>query len=251
MVLGTVPDFTDFHIHLPTFLWQLRCFVEWIIRKRLSDSFIHNSAIVRLSANSSSVSHHDQRLCQTLLLQFYLLLGSLSKLTRRQPTCKFPFRRTQGQVNSVGPWHPSLWIWMEICLLTAAASVCLSSLLKWVSAATDPETYQWCSGLDSIVDFGKQNCNISLSQKPIIWFPELLSKFISGFKRGIFQDIKASNFIRSINCSIMLLWISNSYQVIPGDLQKYVSTNRSLLQCKTLLAHFSNNIMVYCLLNVI
>ena len=53
VVLGTVPDFIDFHIHLPTFLWQLRYFVERIIRKRLSDSFTHNSAIV--SANSSFV----------------------------------------------------------------------------------------------------------------------------------------------------------------------------------------------------
>ena len=40
-------------------------------------------------------------------------------------------------------------------------------------------------------------------------------------------------------------------QVIPGNLQKYVSTNRSIFQCKTLPAHFSNNMMVYCLLNVI
>ena len=32
-------------------------------------------------------------------------------------------------------------------------------------------------------------------------------------------------------------------QVIPGNLQKYVSTNRSLLQCETLPAHFSNNII--------
>ena len=31
------------------------------------------------------------------------------------------------------------------------------------------------------MDFGKQNCSISLSQKPIIWFPELLFEFISGF----------------------------------------------------------------------
>ena len=60
VVLGTVPDFIDFHIHLPTFLWQLRCFLERIIRKRLSDSFIHSSAIARLSANSSCVSHHGQ-----------------------------------------------------------------------------------------------------------------------------------------------------------------------------------------------
>ena len=58
VVSGAVPDFIDFHIHLPNFLWQLRCFVERIIRNRLSDSFIHNSAIVRLSANSSCVSHH-------------------------------------------------------------------------------------------------------------------------------------------------------------------------------------------------
>ena len=65
LVLGTVPDFIDFHIHLPTFLWQLRCSVE---RKRLSDSFIHDSAILRLSAYGSCVSHHDQRLCQTFLL---------------------------------------------------------------------------------------------------------------------------------------------------------------------------------------
>ena len=42
-----------------------------------------------------------------------------------------------------------------------------------------------------------------------------------------------------------------NYQVIPENLQKYVSTNRSLLQCKTLPAHFSNNMTVYCLLNVI
>ena len=41
------------------------------------------------------------------------------------------------------------------------------------------------------------------------------------------------------------------YQVIPGNLQKYVSTNRNLLQCKTLPAHFSNNMMVHCLLNFI
>ena len=40
-------------------------------------------------------------------------------------------------------------------------------------------------------------------------------------------------------------------QVIPGNLQKYVSTNHSILWCKTLPAHFSNNMMVYCLLNVI
>ena len=34
-------------------------------------------------------------------------------------------------------------------------------------------------------------------------------------------------------------------QVISGNLHKYASANRSLLQCKTLPAHFSNNVMVY------
>ena len=35
--------------------------------------------------------------------------------------------------------------------------------------------------------------------------------------------------------------LSIKFQVIPGNLQKYLSTNRSLLQCKSLPAHFSNN----------
>ena len=33
------------------------------------------------------------------------------------------------------------------------------------------------------------------------------------------------------------------YLVIPGNPPKYVSTNRSLLRCKTLPAHFSNNML--------
>ena len=33
---------------------------------------------------------------------------------RRQSTSKFLFRKTQGQVNSVGPGHHSLLNWMEI-----------------------------------------------------------------------------------------------------------------------------------------
>ena len=81
VVLGTVPDFIDFDIHLPTFLWQLRCFVERIIKKRLSDSFIHNSVIVRLSANSSCVFHHGQRPCQTFL-QFRLPRQLILKFNR-------------------------------------------------------------------------------------------------------------------------------------------------------------------------
>ena len=35
--------------------------------------------------------------------------------------------------------------------------------------------------------------------------------------------------------------------MIPGNLQKYVSTNRSLFQSETLPGNFSNNMMVYCL----
>ena len=65
VVSGTVPNFIDFHIHLPTILWQLRCFVERVIRNRLSDPFILHSAIVRVSANSSCISRHDQRLAMS------------------------------------------------------------------------------------------------------------------------------------------------------------------------------------------
>ena len=39
--------------------------------------------------------------------------------------------------------------------------------------------------------------------------------------------------------------------MIPGNLQRYVSTNCGLLQCIALPAHFNNNMIVYCLLNVI
>ena len=47
---------------------------------------------------------------------------------------------------------------------------------------TDPEL---ASDVNSVVDFGKQNCNISLSQKPIIWFPELLFELIRGFNAAL------------------------------------------------------------------
>ena len=45
-------------------------------------------------------------------------------------------------------------------------------------------------------------------------------------------------------------WKFPNIQVIPGNLKKYISTSRSLLQCKTLWAHFSNNMMAYCLLTL-
>ena len=35
------------------------------------------------------------------------------------------------------------------------------------------------------MDFGKQNCNIILSQKLIKWFLELLFKFIRGFNAAL------------------------------------------------------------------
>ena len=35
------------------------------------------------------------------------------------------------------------------------------------------------------MDFGKQKCNINLSQKPIIWFLELLFKFIRDFNAAL------------------------------------------------------------------
>ena len=35
------------------------------------------------------------------------------------------------------------------------------------------------------MDFGKQNCDISFSQKRKVWFPELLFKFISSFNTGM------------------------------------------------------------------
>ena len=48
--------------------------------------------------------------------QFYSLvpIGTLSKLTRRPRGGGQLFKRTQGQVNSVGPWHQSLLNWIEI-----------------------------------------------------------------------------------------------------------------------------------------
>ena len=35
-------------------------------------------------------------------------------------------------------------------------------------------------------------------------------------------------------------------QVIPGNLPKRISTNYTLLQCKTLPAHFSINLLMHC-----
>ena len=65
----------------------------------------------------------------------------------------------------------------QIALKKHAITNTYCSELLW--QLTDPETYWKCSGLDNVVDFGKRNCNISLSQKPIIWFPELVFKFIT------------------------------------------------------------------------
>ena len=43
-----------------------------------------------------------------------LSIGTLSKLTRRPGGGGQLFKRTQGQVNSVGPWHQSPLNWIEI-----------------------------------------------------------------------------------------------------------------------------------------
>ena len=56
---------------------------------------------------------------------------------------------------------------------------------------------------------------------------------------------------KDTEASIKLNYYTGLFQVIPGNLQKYISTNRSLLQCKILQVHFSNNMMVHCLLNAI
>ena len=40
-------------------------------------------------------------------------------------------------------------------------------------------------------------------------------------------------------------------QVIPENLQKYVSGNHSLPRCKVLPVHFSNNILIDCLLTCV
>ena len=67
-----IARFHSFSYSSFNFSRQLRCFVERINRKRLSGSFIQFNS--RLSVNGSCVSHHGQRICQTFLLQFRLLL---------------------------------------------------------------------------------------------------------------------------------------------------------------------------------
>ena len=70
------------------------------------------------------------------------------------------------------------------------------------------------------------------------------------FVFSIFEnlDYSISKTIQANPCEFIP---GNKNQVIPGNLQKYASTNRNALQCKTLPAHFGNNMMVYCLLNLI
>ena len=55
-----MPDFIDFRTYLPTFPWQLQCFVQKIVRRKLSDScelgpFIHSSAVARSTLSSTTV----------------------------------------------------------------------------------------------------------------------------------------------------------------------------------------------------
>ena len=66
----------------------------------------------------------------------------------------------------------------------------------------------------------------------------------------VVKDIGVINFVL-LDCELEEVMNHICFQVIPGNLQKYVSTNHIILQCKTLPAHFSDNMMVYCLLNAI
>ena len=47
---------------------------------------------------------------------------------RRRSTSNFLFRRTQGQVNILGPWHHSLYNWKEIWMWPPPLSSCVSLL---------------------------------------------------------------------------------------------------------------------------
>ena len=69
--------------------------------------------------------------------------------------------------------------------------------------------------------------------------------------KNVFIRLKALQILSRLVKISACISNEGTYQVIPGNLQKYVSTNHSLLQCKTLPAYFNNNIMVYCLLNII
>ena len=70
--------------------------------KKMQRKDLSRSDIIAITGNAleKSLDSYDDGDEQQ---QKSTLLGSLSKLTRRRPTCKFPFTRTEGQVNSVGP----------------------------------------------------------------------------------------------------------------------------------------------------
>ena len=128
VVLGTVPDFIDFHIHLPPFLWQLRCFVERITEEDYQKEAATAAAVFLTGAK-------------------------------------------------------------DFVRLFCCSSICYcSECQQQVTLKLTSNVQDW---IDSVVDFGKQNCNISSSQKPIIWFPELLFKFI----RGLYTVLGLSKLI--------------------------------------------------------
>ena len=62
---------------------------------------------------------------------------------RRRPRSKSPFKRSQGQVNSFGPWHQLNGDLPVDRLLSAAASVCLSSLIVAGGAGRHPLDNFW------------------------------------------------------------------------------------------------------------
>ena len=68
--------------------------------------------------------------CHMLPLNIRDLKQTDAAVVRRRPTSKPPFKKAQGQVNSVGPRHQLNGDVPVDRLLSAAASVCLSSLLN-------------------------------------------------------------------------------------------------------------------------
>ena len=83
LILNIIPE-------RPSQISRIQTIFDWT--GEISEVFV-----VGTSVSSKPVSKHS------VSSKHLLVIGSLSKLTRRRPTCKFPFRRTQGQVNSVGP----------------------------------------------------------------------------------------------------------------------------------------------------
>ena len=102
----------------------------------------------------------------------------------------------------------------------------------------------------NLVHWIRRSCLIQISLKNLKWRHLIPRGPTEQFMAKQYISVTYVGYIHD-KCLSRNSLPNNAYQVIPGNLQKYVSTNRSPLQCKTLLVHFSNNMMLYCLLNVI